>query len=286
MAVRCSMIYLTLLSFTGISQFSYAVTIDDNDMYSAHLATDPPIVNIPGLGQLATDSVVDIEVNQPIRGKVAGTGVLLKGLRYVLTAAHVFDEDFFSPPDDTDVDGEAGGFKITVVTAGGDLRAGSIAGVTAHPDFHEELDLVPSTLPGRFSSSSRAGYDFAIVDLGADFAAQLQPLNITTYDLINVNPVGQRFVTVGFGLVGKGTEPDPVNQPNGQGTDRYWAVNQFDAINIPLPFGDASGTANEQTQLLFDFDDGTASRDGLAGLGIAPNAMALDGEGLARIIHR
>lgn len=177
-------------------------------------------------------------------GGFSGTGILLYGGRAVLTAAHLFES----------------------------------AGTTASVYFdtvqgmRSQSGLFYTVNPG-FDSSSNA--DLALVWLSAPAIASAD-----RYQLYRAaDAIGQTFTMVGYGKLGTGLTGQSVES----GNVRYMAQNRFDAYADTLKqvLGNAMDwSPSNGSQLLADFDNGSAMNDALGkligrtGLGIG------DGEGM------
>ena len=177
-------------------------------------------------------------------GGFSGTGTLLFGGRAVLTAAHLF---------------ESAGTTASVYfdTVQG-MRTQSGLSYTVNPGF---------------DSSSNA--DLALVWLSAPATASAD-----RYQLYRAtDAIGQTFTMVGYGKLGTGLTGQAVES----GTVRHMAQNRFDAYADTLKqvLGDTMDwSPSNSSQLLADFDNGSATNDALGqlmgrtGLGIG------DGEGM------
>lgn len=99
-SVTCILI-LTVVALTEIS--SLAVNIRINPNSNASLATselqDGQPMTFSGNAQVSHSGIGRIAVSQGIFGTQIATGTLLPGGRYMLTAAHPFDEINTNPAD-------------------------------------------------------------------------------------------------------------------------------------------------------------------------------------------
>ena len=165
------------------------------------------------------------------------TGSLLTGGLHILTAAHCLNE---------------GGVKVpagTAVTANFKLPSGQVTIPVSNYYIH----------PGWTGYESEVGNDLAILKL-----TKAAPPTAERYEINrNKNEVGQLFTKVGYGYTGLGAKGQ--NENSNSEAKRYAGQNRYDAL------GDIFRNATESdmselvlgSQLIFDFDDGTAEHDTL-----------------------
>ena len=165
-------------------------------------------------------------------GGYYGTGSLLYDGRAVLTAAHLFAA-------------HSGAASVTFETAAGEQTLG-VAQFLVNPDY-----------------DGKGNNDLALVWLSSP-----APIAADRYDIYrNSDEIGQVFTLAGYGLTGTGSTgalSSPASSPI-----RLKAANQFDADAATLKADLGSGITWSPlagTQLLADFDDGTAARDALGQL--------------------
>ncbi|NKN32890.1 Calx-beta domain-containing protein [Marichromatium bheemlicum] len=177
-------------------------------------------------------------------GAYYGTGTLLADGRAVLTAAHLFDPGVETA-------------QVTFETSAG-VQTRAASQVTLHPAY----------------DAFNGNHDLALVwlDRPAPVAAERYALYRDTDEL------GQAFTLVGFGLPGSGA----TGIVDG-GAIRRLAVNTFDTggealtaeLGLFLGWTPAPGS-----QLLADFDDGSARRDAIGQLLDVAHAGVGEQEGL------
>lgn len=207
------------------------------------VTTDNPANHVvsPGTGY---DGVAQLDLHRT-DGDYVGTGVLLLGGRFLLTAAHnVCDTS---------------GAKVAItVTANFTTPTGTVS--------------IPSrniyVLPGYNGTPWTGGHDLAIVEL-----QQTAPTSIPRFDIYrNSDEVGKTFIRYGYGLSGQGITGTTLPY----GTKRS-GQNKYEGVNSRVgDYGD---------ELIYDFDDGTAAHDafatmiGVADLGLGNNeATAAQGD--------
>ncbi|MEG3918282.1 trypsin-like serine protease [Microcoleus sp. T3_A4] len=165
------------------------------------------------------------------------TGSLLKGGLYVLTAAHCLNE---------------GGVKVpaeTAIKANFKLPSGEVSISVSNYYIH----------PGWNGYESEVGNDIAILRL-----KRLPPKSIEQYDINrNKNEVGKVFTKVGYGYIGLGAKGQDEN--SNSEAKRYSGQNRYDALIDVLKDAKESDMSDLVlgSQLIFDFDDGSAERDTL-----------------------
>ncbi|MCC3531535.1 MAG: trypsin-like serine protease [Microcoleus sp. PH2017_22_RUC_O_B] len=165
------------------------------------------------------------------------TGSVLTGGLYVITAAHCLNE---------------GGVKIpagTAVTATFKVPSGQVTIPVSNYYIH----------PGWTGYESEVGNDIAILKL-----KRIAPPSVEQYEINrNKNEVGQLFTKVGYGYIGLGNKGQ--NENSNSEAKRYAGQNRYDGL------GDIFKSSTESdmselvlgSQLIFDFDDGTAEHDSL-----------------------
>ncbi|MDG2990637.1 trypsin-like serine protease [Candidatus Synechococcus calcipolaris G9] len=178
------------------------------------------------------------------------SGTLLKGKQFVLTAAHCLNKG--DPIPDK---------EITVVfrREPRNLKA-RVARYFIHPSWKGKLAV--------------EGYDLALLELDA-----VVPDFIEAYDIYrDQDEIGKVFTKVGYGYIGLGSTGE--DRTSNSDLNRHWGQNRYEAlldIFIPVTDGDLS-TVVPRSQLMYDFDDGTPTRDAfgryfprLADLGLGKN---------------
>ena len=191
--------------------------------------TDPRNRAGPGEGY---DGVVRVAI-----GGFFGTGALLYDGRAILTAAHLFANS---------AAGNAGSASVYFETAAGNQTL-SVSHITVLSSY----DTV------------QTNNDLALVWLTSS-----APLTANRYGLYrSSDEIGQSLIMVGYGLPGTGntgTQALPSGNPL-----RLKASNQFDADAVALKSALGSvmaWTPTAGTQLVADFDNGSASQDALGTL--------------------
>ena len=165
------------------------------------------------------------------------TGSLLTGGLYVLTAAHCLNE---------------GGVKVpaeTAIAATFKLPSGEVSIPVSNYYIH----------PGWSGYESEVGNDIAILKL-----KKAAPSSIEQYEINrNKNEVGKVLTKVGYGYTGLGAEGQDEN--SNSEAKRYSGQNRYDALIDVLKDATESDMSELVlgSQLIFDFDDGSAQRDTL-----------------------
>jgi hypothetical protein len=176
-------------------------------------------------------------------GRITGSGVLLASGLHILTAAHVVDA--LVPADS----------QVVFETAGG-LVSHRIQAMTSYPEH--------------VITNQGIWHDLALITL-----EQAAPLTAARYDLyLATDELGQVATLTGYGQAKSHTGEDiPENS-----VTRRAAENTIDATGTSLALVGFGGSLADQ--LIFDYDDGTISRDSLGDmLGIA-NLGLRDSEGI------
>lgn len=202
------------------------------------------------------DGVVRISV-----ASYVGTGVLLWDGRAILTAAHLFSHGSSTA-------------NVQVETTGGTLSLGSA-----------RTSVIPSYDP------SQGNDDLALVWLSTG-----APVAANRYGIYrNSDEIGQTLAMVGYGLPGTG-DAGELSSYRGPAM-RLKAYNQFDAdaASLKKVLGTTmSWTPTAGSQLVADFDNGTATQDALGrilqvgstGLGIAEGLIAPGDSGGPAFLNR
>ena len=165
------------------------------------------------------------------------TGSLLTGGLYVLTAAHCLNE---------------GGVKVpaeTAIKAIFKLPSGEVSIPVSNYYIH----------PGWTGYESEVGNDIAILKL-----KRAAPPTIEQYEINrNKNEIGKVFTKVGYGYIGLGATGQDKN--SNSEAKRYSGQNRYDALIDVLKNATESDMSELVlgSQLIFDFDDGTAEHDAL-----------------------
>jgi secreted trypsin-like serine protease len=165
------------------------------------------------------------------------TGSLLTGGLYILTAAHCLNE---------------GGVKVppeTAVKATFKLPSGEFSIPVSNYYIH----------PGWTGYESEVGNDIAILKL-----KKAAPSSIEQYEINrNKNEVGKVLTKVGYGYIGVGAKGQDEN--SNSEAKRYSGQNRYDALIDVLKNATESDMSALVlgSQLIFDFDDGSAQRDTL-----------------------
>ena len=172
-------------------------------------------------------------------GNFVCSGSLLKGGRYVLTAAHCADD-----------------FKTMTV----DFKLGSVT-----------ANAVGATVHAGWSGYLGDGSDIAIVELDRKIKG------IEGFRFSTTNDLGKNILLAGYGLVGTGATGSTAFDRDPPGTDpRLWhahfGYNTIDTTDYALSeavFGPGGGSRAFGETYVYDFDDGTASHNALQRLKIA-----------------
>ncbi len=165
------------------------------------------------------------------------TGALITGGLYVLTAAHCLNE---------------GGVKVpaeTAIEATFKFPSGEVSIPVSNYYIH----------PGWTGYESEVGNDIAILKL-----KKAAPSSIEQYEINrNKNEVGKVFTKVGYGYIGVGAEGQDEN--SNSEAKIYGGQNRYDALIDVLKDATESDMSELVlgSQLIFDFDDGSAQRDTL-----------------------
>ena len=204
------------------------------------------------LSQLKGNSIIGVNVNSPSQipqalNKYTGvvyleinespcTGALLKGGRYILTAAHCVTENTPKVPEDTY--GNAT-FKLPE-----DEITIPITDYFVHPEWR--------------GYSIEEGNDIALVKL-----SELPPESAEKYDIYrNNDEVGKTFTKVGYGYIGIGRKGQ--DEESNYDTLRYAGDNRYDGLVDVFYDTETSYNFSDLvlgSQLLFDFDNGKPKND-------------------------
>ncbi|WP_445242882.1 trypsin-like serine protease [Microcoleus sp. N3A4] len=163
------------------------------------------------------------------------TGSLLTGGLYILTAAHCLNEGGVKVPPETAV-------KATFTWPRGEVSI-PVSKYYIHP--------------GWTGYESEVGNDIAILKL-----KKAAPRSIEQYEINrNKNEIGKVFTKVGYGYIGVGAEGQDEN--SNSEAKRYSGQNRYDALIDVLKNATESDMSELVfgSQLIFDFDDGTAEHD-------------------------
>ena len=183
------------------------------------------------------------------------SGSLLKGGLYILTAAHCLNEGGTKVPADTEINAI---FK---------LPRGEVSIPVIKYFIH----------PGWTGYALEVGNDVAVLKLETE-----APKSAKQYDIYRgENEIGKIFTKVGYGHIGVGSKGQD-GDSNSEG-ERYAGKNRYEALIDILK--DSKITDFSElvlgSQLLFDFDDGTAKHDTfgrhfpkLANRGLGKNEIA------------
>ena len=165
------------------------------------------------------------------------TGSLLTGGLYVFTAAHCLNE---------------GGVKVPAETV--------IKAIFKFPSGEVSIPVSNYYInPGWTGYESEVGNDIAILKL-----KRAAPLTIEQYEINrNKNEIGKVFTKVGYGYIGLGATGQDKN--SNSEAKRYSGQNRYDALIDVLKNATESDMSELVlgSQLIFDFDDGTAEHDAL-----------------------
>ncbi len=164
---------------------------------------------------------------------VACSGSLLKGGRYILTAAHCLNAGGTSPEAEITVIFKLPGQQVKI----------PVAKYIVHPDWTGDI--------------SEIGNDVALLKL-----KRPAPDNAAQYELYRQkDEVGQVFTKVGYGYLGTGAKGQ--DESSNAATRRYAGQNRYEALIDLLrnaPEADFSELVLG-SQLLFDFDSGRPQQD-------------------------
>lgn len=217
-----------------------------NDVQPRIVTVDLPANHVVPAGT-GFDGVAQLIVHMAAGDALCSGSLLMTG-RHILTAAHCVTDAFGNL--------SATGVDVVFTFPGGQVTIPS-SQIIVHPGWTGDL----------FN-----GNDIAIIELSAVAPSQLE-----RYDIYrNSDEVSKQHFKYGYGLTGQGPTG---SVPGTTGTKRFGA-NQYDAggelLNgAVLP----PGTVTPGTQLIFDFDDGTAARDffgqtfGIVNLGYGANEI-------------
>ncbi|MCG2682221.1 MAG: S1 family peptidase, partial [Planctomycetales bacterium] len=167
----------------------------------------------------------------------AGSGVLLAGTSYILTAAHVVWWDVMGMP-----------LPSNSVGVFFDTPAGRVLVVASQVIVH----------PG-YTGDVTGGSDLALIRLDA------VPAGVTGFELYDGDPSGKVYSMYGYGMIGTGAAG--ATQPSGN--VKLTGQNRFEATGNLLGYSD--------TLLVSDFDSGLAANDalgivyGISNLGLGVN---------------
>lgn len=163
------------------------------------------------------------------------SGSLLKGGRYILTAAHCFNEGGTKVPDNVQTQAV---FKLPR----GDVKI-PIRDYFIHPAWT--------------GYESEVGNDLAILRL-----ENPAPRSAEQYEIYrNADEIGKVFTKVGYGYIGTGSEGQD-EESNSEGR-RYAGKNRYEALIDLLKDSTVSDFSELVlgSQLIFDFDDGSTKHD-------------------------
>ncbi len=164
-----------------------------------------------------------VQVNNTFDGS-SGSGSLLAGTDFILTAAHVVCYTNSSAAY------SASGFTVYFDTTGGRITVAATA------------IYVNSAWDGNADD----GNDVALIKIAS------VPNGVTGFSLYTgTNEVGQTYNGYGYGMIGTGITGE---QPNTDDTMHHWE-NTFDCTGTTIGL--------QSSQLVYDFDDGTAAHDAL-----------------------
>lgn len=209
-----------------------------------YTSANAPSLHVTGTGG-AFDGVVKLTVGRP-GGTVTCTGVLLNNGRDILTAAHCLTDD-----------------------------QGNLVATSSFSLFQTAYDSasLPSnsfTVHPGWDGEFNTGNDIAIVHLG-----QLAPLGATAYEIYRgSDEVGQDVYKVGYGLSGTGITGDDL--PAGT---RRSGMNTYDALGDVFT-GVLDTPPLPGSQLVYDFDDGSAAHDAFEFFGLMLGTRHIDNLGL------
>ena len=149
------------------------------------------------------------------------TGALLSTGRHILTAAHCLQDNS---------NNTAGSASATFQLSTGDVTINS-SNITIHPQYN----------------NSTLAHDIAIIELASEAPPAAQ-----RYDIYrNSDEVSQVFDKVGFGDFGQGSNTNGADSTKREGQNRFDTLgNIFNDPTIP-----------DNTQLFYDFDNGSAAND-------------------------
>ncbi|MDB9496148.1 trypsin-like serine protease [Spirulina major CS-329] len=177
------------------------------------------------------------------------TGALLDSGRHILTAASCFETQAPGIPSTT-----AEGDRVTVTF---DLPRGTVERKAAAVHIHP-----------RWDNSPQRNHNLAIIELSNLAPAQADRYAIYRSSFPGVDEINRTFTRIGYGIAGNGVQGEvsgSIIQRKLIGGNRYDAFG--DLLNTPPDGGEVNpSTANAiapNTQLLYDFDGFSRSRDAL-----------------------
>jgi hypothetical protein len=216
-------VYWTVQSASQLSASAVAGFLAQQRTSEKLTSVDNPDNHIvqPGTGY---DGVVKIFLDDALGGG-SGTGTLLAGTNYILTAAHVVWWDAFNVPVPTQ------GVNIVFYTVNGEVERAA-ARIIVNPGYTGDVTQ---------------GNDIALIEL-----AEAPPAGVTGFGIYRgSNELGSVVQLYGYGMTGTGTTGETTANDDQKRTGSY----KWEATGSLLGYAD--------TTLVSDFDDGTPQHDAL-----------------------
>ena len=236
---------------------SYTTEFRDQELvvdYQPWIVTSESPVNGPGNHANTTPGVAELGINHdgvaqllidtnPTPGLFGlCSGSLLNTGFHILTAAHC-------------VTNNAGALNVGTSDPN-EVRFATTAGTLTFPFAAADVTVHPS-----YNGDTLDGFDVAVIELGS-----VVPTSVPRYDIVSTGAFtatdGSKF---GFGRGGHGTVGSTVGivGPPFPSTKRF-GQNRYESIGLGAAPFSVGGITNNDTQLTYDFDNGTAGNDAYA----------------------